>query len=144
MHSKEHSENQRVILPLKPYDLQCISVVYNMLTKDPRTHLTIESLALEVGINRNKLHYGFKQLYGITIHQYQEQLRMEKARHLLATTHKNIKTIAHATGYCNSSRMGAVYKKTYGITPHQFRKQVQASIRRNGYNEYLVDHSPEP
>ena len=124
-------------LPLKPYDQQCIAVVHNMLTKDPLINFTIEALAQEVGINRNKLHYGFKQLYNTTIHHYQERLRMKKAQFLLATTHKNIKTIAHATGYCNSSRLTAVYKKTYGTTPHQFRKQVQEFIRNNGYNKYL-------
>jgi AraC-like DNA-binding protein len=126
-----HSANGGMCLPLKPYDLQCITEVHKLLTKDPISHVTIEGIAMEVGINRNKLHYGFKQVYGLTIHQYQEHLRMEKARHLLATTFKPIKHIAHATGYCNSSRLGAVYKKTYGVTPYQYRKQVQAAARRN-------------
>lgn len=120
------SDNTGTAIPLKPYDIQCINTVRDMLTKDPLTHHTIESLASEVGINRNKLHFGFKQVFGMTIHQYLEQLRMEKARLLLATTYKSIKIIASITGYCNSSRMGAVYKKTYGITPYQYRKQVQA------------------
>lgn len=107
----------------KPYDLDCIDMAHTILLKDPTARITNEELAMKVGINRNKLHYGFKHVYGITITHFLEQQRMEKAELLLTTTYKSVKTIAAITGYCTSSRFCSVFKKTFGITPYQYRKQ---------------------
>jgi AraC-like DNA-binding protein len=119
--------SHRQALPLRPYDLDCIALAHQMLCKDPSPKTTIDALALEIGINRNKLNYGFKQVYGITINEFQEKQRMEKAELLLCTTRKSVKTIASLTHYCTSSRFGVVFKKTYGLTPLKFRKQMKAA-----------------
>jgi AraC-like DNA-binding protein len=110
-------------MPFKPYDLSCISMAHTILSKDPTARITNEALAMKVGINRNKLHYGFKHVYGITISHFLEQQRMEKAELLLSTTYRPVKTIAALTGYCTSSRFCSVFKKTFGVTPYQYRKQ---------------------
>lgn len=112
---------------LRPYDLDCIAQIHDMLSQNPTSKKTIESLSMEAGINRNKLHYGFKQVYGLTVYDFIEQQRMQKAQLLLSTTHKPIKTIASLTRYCTSSRFGIVFKKTFGITPREFRKQLKAN-----------------
>jgi AraC-like DNA-binding protein len=129
-----HSAFQKVValqtghrhaIPLTPYDLDCIALAQQLLCKDPSPRTTIDALALEIGINRNKLNYGFKYVYGVTINEFQEKQRMEKAELLLSTTRKSVKAIASLTHYCTSSRFGVVFKKTYGITPLQFRKQIK-------------------
>lgn len=117
----------RHAIPLRPYDLECIALAHQLLCKDPSPRLTIDSLAIEIGINRNKLNYGFKYVYGVTINEFQEQQRMEKAELLLATTRKSVKAIASLTHYCTSSRFGVVFKKTYGITPLQYRKKIKTT-----------------
>ena len=117
----------RHVIPLTPYDLDCIALAHCLLYKDSWPKKTIDALALEIGINRNKLNYGFKYLYGVTINEFQEKLRMEKAELLLSTTRKSVKAIASLTHYCTSSRFGVVFKKTYGITPLQFRKQIKTT-----------------
>jgi AraC-like DNA-binding protein len=118
--------NNKILL--RPYDLDCIVQAHQILSQYPTSKTTIESLSMEIGINRNKLHYGFKHLYGLTIYDFIELQRMQKAQVLLSTTHKSIKTIASITRYCTSSRFGVVFKKTFGVTPREFRKQVQRSI----------------
>jgi AraC-like DNA-binding protein len=117
----------RHALPLRPYDLDCIALAHQLLCKDPSPKTTIDALALEIGINRNKLNYGFKHVYGVTINEFQEKQRMEKAELLLSTTRKSVRAIASLTHYCTSSRFGVVFKKNYGITPLQFRKQIRAT-----------------
>ena len=120
-------ELSKTMIPLKPYDLDCIALAHDILSQDPTRKIKIESLSMEIGINRNKLHYGFKQVYGSTIYTFLEQQRMERAQLLLLTTHKPIKTIASLTRYCTSSRFGVVFKKTFGVTPREFRKQMKSS-----------------
>jgi AraC-like DNA-binding protein len=111
-------------LLLKPYDLQQIVQVHGLLIQDPPTPLTTEMLALAVGLNRNKLHYGFKQHYGVTIHAFRIQQNMEKAQCLLATTQHPIKTISKMVGYKNSSDFVYAFKQQFGMTPSVYRKQV--------------------
>jgi AraC-like DNA-binding protein len=122
-------QNTITVLPLKPYDLECISAVHQMLSKNPVSRLTIEALAIEIGINRNKLHYGFRQVYGLTIHDFMEQQRMKKAEELLVETYKSIKAIAALTGYKSSSSFGDMFKKKTGLSPLQFRKQAWMQLR---------------
>ena len=119
----------RHAIPLTSYDLDCIAHAHQLLCNNPSPKTTIETLAFEIGINRNKLNYGFKQVYGVTINEFQEQLRMEKAELLLSTTRKSVKAIASLTHYCTSSRFGVVFKKTYGITPLQYRKKIKTTNR---------------
>src|SRR5688572_4080953 len=79
---------------LKSYDRDAIAHAYELLTTSTPTKYTTESLAKAVGINRNKLHYGFKQLYSITINVFKMQLKMQKAMTLLTTTDYPVKKIA--------------------------------------------------
>ncbi|THU39598.1 helix-turn-helix transcriptional regulator [Niastella caeni] len=123
------------ILPVNNYDRQSIVHVYNLITKDPTRKFTTEALALAVGINRNKLHYGFKQVYGTTIHALQIALRMKKAQTLLATTQQPLKTIATTVGYSNSSDFGYAFKKRFGLTPTAYRKQASTTYMESNDHE---------
>jgi AraC-like DNA-binding protein len=125
------SQHVQGAIPLKPYDQEAIAQAYHLLIKGPPTPYTTESLALAVGINRNKLHYGFKQLYGITIYTFQVQQYMQKAKTLLATTHHPIKTIATLAGYSNSSDFGYAFKKQFGQTPTEYRRQMNSMENSN-------------
>jgi AraC-like DNA-binding protein len=119
---------------LKPYDHEAITQAYHLLIKGPPTPFTTETLALAVGINRNKLHYGFKQVYGVTIYAFQVQQHMQKATTLLATTDHPIKTIAALVGYSNSSDFGYAFKKHFGQTPTAYRRQI-TTMENNNPNE---------
>jgi AraC family transcriptional activator of pyochelin receptor len=119
---------------LKPYDHEAITQAYQLLIKGSPTPYTTESLALAVGINRNKLHYGFKQVYGLTIFAFQVQQYMQKATILLATTDLPIKTIAALVGYSNSSDFGYAFKKHIGQTPTEYRRQI-TTIENDNSNE---------
>lgn len=121
-------------LLLKPYDLEQIVQVHGLLTQDPPTTLTTEMLALEVGINRNKLHYGFKQHYGVTIHAFRVQQSMERAQYLLTGTQYAVKTIAVMVGYKNSSDFGFAFKQQFGMTPSAYRKQAITIDNNNNSN----------
>jgi AraC-like DNA-binding protein len=119
------SQSPKCMIQLNPPDLACIALAHEILSHDPTPKIRIEDLSIQIGINRNKLHYGFKQVYGLTIYNYIEQQRMQKAQLLLSTTHKSIKVITSLTGYCTCSRFGVVFKKNFGVTPRVFRKQIK-------------------
>jgi AraC-like DNA-binding protein len=124
----DSSAKSGVVIQLKSYDFECIDAAHSILSKDPPPHISIEGLAMEVGLNRTKLQYGFKLVYGSNIYDFQIDKRMEKAKLLLLTTDKPIKAIAPLSGYKNSSSFVAVFRKTTGVTPLQFRKKAKSSI----------------
>jgi len=110
-------------IKLKQEDVQRIKAVREILARQQLSHTTIQQLAYEAGMNRTKLQYGFKKLYGISIYSYQVQLRMEKAKKLLAESDSPIKQIAAVSGYNNISSFSAAFKKTFNISPSEYRNK---------------------
>jgi transcriptional regulator GlxA family with amidase domain len=49
-----------------------------------------------------------------------EQLRVEHARTLLATTALGTKTIAERSGFGSAGRMARVFKRAIGVTPSDY------------------------
>lgn len=106
---------------LKEYDLECVLSAKEILCQEPPRFITIEGLAIEVGLNRTKLQYGFKQVFGVSIYDFQLQKRMQKAKSLLRRTEKSIKEIARLTGYKSTSSFSSAFKKATGIAPLAWR-----------------------
>ena len=50
-------------------------------------------------MNRNKLHFGFKQQFSVSIHEYQTEQRMQAAPTLLQTTDLPIAQVAERSEY---------------------------------------------
>lgn len=82
---------------------------------------TIEVLGRRVGMNEAKLMRSFKQLFGQTIFDFAQHLRMGKAKELLETTDRSITEIAFDVGYEYSSNFATAFKRHYGITPRAAR-----------------------
>tara|TARA_R110000868_G_scaffold71713_2_gene209689 strand:+ start:15489 stop:16478 length:990 start_codon:yes stop_codon:yes gene_type:complete len=103
-------------------------IMANDLEKD---FPTIKDFALELGTNEYKLKYGFKELYGITIHRFLLNERLRKAKMLLEYTQYSIKTITLQTGFKSSSHFSRCFKKHYEFTPSQFRKKVFDKLKND-------------
>lgn len=110
-------------MKLKKQDIDCIHPVKDKLTRDFRYHVTINELAREMGLNRTKLQYAFKNLYGLSIAEFRVRLRMQKAKELLEKTDKSIKEIAWFTGYKNISSFSVAFKKAFKQSPSKWRSQ---------------------
>lgn len=108
-------------IKLHQTDIQQIRAVHEMLRQEQWSHLTIQELAQEAGMNRTKLQYGFKQLFGISIYAYQVQVRLGRAKKLLEDSEKPIKQIALLVGYNTINSFSTAFKKTYQLSPAQWR-----------------------
>jgi AraC-like DNA-binding protein len=82
---------------------------------------TIAELSRDVGINEAKLMRAFKLVYGRTIFDYTQQLRMERAKKLLEVTELSVTEIALEVGYEYSSNFTTAFKRHFGITPKAAR-----------------------
>lgn len=110
-------------MKLRKSDIEQLIYARDILYKNQNKQVTIHWLSMTVGMNSNKLKYGFKQQFGISVHAFQVQLRMEKAKELLKETDIPIKEIALITGYRNTSSFSVAFKKCCNTAPSWWRNQ---------------------
>ena len=100
------------------------------LNQPPR----LEDLARRVGLNRNSLTQGFRELYGLTVFEMLRTERLKRAMAFLKSSGMSLAEIAQASGYCAQSHFTSAFRAEFGISPGQFRKQSQAN---QGAEEFL-------
>ena len=83
---------------------------------------TIHELAHICATNESKLKIIFKQVYKITIYNYIQKLRLEKANLLLKDKVLNIGEIAKDVGYKHQGHFSKLFFETYGIYPKDLLK----------------------
>ena len=83
---------------------------------------TIGELARHIGLNEAKLMHDFKRLFGQTIFDFTQNLRMDEAKRLLETTERSITEVAFDVGYEYSSNFTTAFKRRFGITPSAARE----------------------
>ncbi len=77
-------------------------------------------------MSRAALAKRFKELVGQTMFEYLTDLRMQRARVMLADSVKPIHEVANSVGYESDLAFTKVFKKRSGMTPTRFRKLASA------------------
>jgi len=87
-------------------------------------HLDIglDQLAAATGVDRFRLTRAFKAAYGLAPHAYLVQLRLSKARRLLASGLQPA-AVAMELGFADQSHLGRWFVRAYGLTPAMYRKR---------------------
>jgi AraC-like DNA-binding protein len=110
-----------------------------LITPDPRlplvaqrardflhSHMTqdigLDDLARETGVDRFRLTRAFKAAFGIAPHAYLIQLRLAKARQLLARGELPV-AVAAALGFADQSHLGRWFQRAYRLTPADYRRR---------------------
>lgn len=77
----------------------------------------LESLARRLGLNRNKLSDGFREMFGMGPGEYARHVRLDWAREQVRERMHSIGAIATATGYSNLSSFTRAYIQQFGRPP---------------------------
>lgn len=77
----------------------------------------VEQLADNMRISRVQLFKKVKSLTGVPPADLLRTIRLEKARHLLATGVGNVSAIAYMTGFDNPNYFSKAFKKHFGLLP---------------------------
>ena len=88
----------------------------------------LAELASAVGVSEEHLARRFKQTTGMTVFGYLRRLRIERARHLLATSEANLSQIAAQTGFSSPTLFGRCFRDEAGLTPSAYRKRLAREI----------------
>ncbi|MGY4535130.1 AraC-like DNA-binding protein [Pseudomonas sp. TE3786] len=82
----------------------------------------LDDLARISGVDRFRLSRAFKAAFGLAPHAYLIQLRLAKARHLLARGETPAQ-VASALGFADQSHLGRWFRRAYRLTPADYRKR---------------------
>ncbi|MDQ6889851.1 MAG: AraC family transcriptional regulator [Bacteroidota bacterium] len=94
--------------------------VRDCLLKDLSTPPDFSSLRKIAAMSGTTLKTKFKKMYGTTMYEYYQQMRMEKARILLLSFQFSVGDVGHQVGYINLSNFSIAFKKNFGYLPHKF------------------------
>jgi AraC-like DNA-binding protein len=83
---------------------------------------TLEKLARLVCLNRYKLKTGFKELFGLPVHAYIIDKRLEMARFLMEDKKLKVTEAVLLVGYSDASHFAEKFRKKYGVNPSEYRK----------------------
>lgn len=85
--------------------------------------LKLDRLAKEVALNRNKLHYGFWELFGMSVSEYYTHIRMKRALEMLRASNHSVGKISEMLGYSEHTNFTGVFRKYFGVTPRKIRQE---------------------
>lgn len=89
-------------------------------------NLTLARIAWHVQLSGEHLERLFKKHVGVTVFEYLDTVRLEKARQLLLTTDWAVVRIAVQCGYSSSSLLGRHFKAREKLTPMAYRLRARS------------------
>ncbi len=104
-------------------DTERIKEAYQILLDKIAHPPSLGDLGRQVGINRNKLNHGFKQIYGDTVFNVLRNIRLYNAWELLLNSETSLVEIALMVGYNNQANFTNAFRRHFGKTPNAVRQE---------------------
>ena len=87
-----------------------------------------KKMANELFVNESYLHRAFKDAKKQTLLEYQNNLRIDKAKELLSRNELTISYICNHVGFVSHSHFSRTFKKICGCTPTQWRREYNHKL----------------
>ncbi|GAF48327.1 helix-turn-helix domain-containing protein [Rhodococcus wratislaviensis] len=88
-------------------------------------HISIAWLASISGLSSRHFLRAFRQSTGLTPQRYITEVRLRRAREMLASDTESITAIAFACGFTHSQHFTTWFKRETGLTPSHFRANIR-------------------
>ena len=115
--AKTTAESEPDTIDSEFYRRFCSLVEKEMANPD----LSVDTLAGKMGLGRTQFYRKLKALTGFSPVELLRNMRLAKARILLATTERSVSEIAYEVGFSTPAYFGKCYKDKYGETPLEIR-----------------------
>lgn len=106
----------------KGYSL-LVQKVITRIDTDITADLSLKESAKLLNVNPSYLSNLFKKETGLTLTDYVNQKRVERAKQLLQTTNMQIQAVAQSCGILDVNYFTKLFKKYCGKTPNEYRKR---------------------
>lgn len=103
-------------------DVARIAAARRLIDQQWQGKLTIPDIARNVGVNRDKLVRGFRQLYGATIAEVLTERRLSEARRMLLASDLPVSSVAYRCSYLNNASFTRAFTRHFGVAPSALRR----------------------
>ena len=89
--------------------------------------LSIPQLSRRAFLSPTAFKAAFRQRYGLAVHAWLRQRRMERAAQLLRGSSLTVLEVAQSVGYSSGSQFSTAFRQRYGTSPGKFRKMSKGA-----------------
>ncbi len=104
-------------------DIERVREAYYILSQNLAKPPKLIELAHMVGLNDYKLKTGFRQAYGMSVHECLTDLRLEQAESLLKDNKFSVTEAGFAVGYGNLGDFSRAFQKKFGVKPNTVKRR---------------------
>ncbi len=84
--------------------------------------ITIQDLVRKFHFQEDYFNRIIKSKTGLTYSDFVQQIRLERAEHMLISSGRSVEEISELVGYHNKGYFYKIFKEKYGTTPSRYRK----------------------
>ena len=106
----------------------CVRRAQDFMRERNYAGLRIQEAAAAAGIDSFRLIRAFRQHVGMSPYEWFTQLRIQRAKTLLAAGH-TATDVAQQLGYCDQSQLHRHFRRIVGATPGAYAREVSAKLR---------------
>ncbi|MFZ9012120.1 MAG: XylR family transcriptional regulator [Anaerohalosphaeraceae bacterium] len=99
----------------------------NFIRSNIKEPIQIGDVLESVPVSRRCLYDKFKQILGLSVHQYIKKKRIEHIEHLLLDTDMTVSQIAFHMGFTSDDHIATYFRSVNGVNPHAFRVTRRAT-----------------
>lgn len=114
--------------PINKQDAEAVYQIREELIRDLATPPQLELLAAKVNMSVSKLSKLFRYIFGESIYNYYQKMRMNKAIYLLREKRQSVSAVGYELGFSNLSHFSRLFEKHIGVTPKKFSKMPVKEI----------------
>ena len=112
--------NKRTAAPHKnsnSVDVARLFKARQLLVQDLSAPPTIASLARSILMSESQLKQSFREIFGVSVYQYFQNARLERARQLLAESGRTVKEVGYELGFTNIGHFSRLFERAYHVKP---------------------------
>ena len=117
------SPREASVASLSMSDISKIESLYHRISFNPSDSYNAPEIAKSLSMSESKLTRLFHSVYGISLHQYVKNQRLEKAASLILQGNMNVSEAALKCGYNNMSHFSKEFQKKFGTVPSKLGRQ---------------------
>lgn len=108
------------------------AIVENNISNE---NFSVEDICKEIGISRVQLYRKLKALLGINVNDYILNVRMQKAKYLLANEDISIAEVTFKVGFSTQAYFSTVFKSKFACTPSEYKERFK---RKQNFDKKLL------
>ena len=127
--------------PMTHHGDEVILNLQQWLAAQPNSSVTVAELAQHARLESRTFLRRFVRATGMKPSEYQQRLRISRARELLEFSRTGIEVIASRVGYEDARAFRRVFQKIVGLTPSDYRRRFSGPYEHSGATARTVGTS---